>query len=323
MRKAIAAYEALYGPDHHDVAFLRLNLAIVLFQQLQLAEAEMYFRSAIAIQEKYPRQRVRAVPFYRLQLAQLLAARGKHAEAYAMLDAIEELRTGANDGFGLTPRQVQVIRAVVRLGQGDAIRGMPELAAAATDPAAFPPRTIVTVALLHDYFARGHLLAGDLRLARAEIDAALALAAKEGIAPARGLGLALRHGEILAREGRPEAAVAAIDAAVQKAGVAATNAETQAQVAVVRARVALLDGRFDTVVQRLEPWLAMPLDAGVELPIAIRGEMELLTGEAMMTTQPDAARRRLLQAQQSLLRSDVATSPRLARVRDALARLAV
>jgi tetratricopeptide (TPR) repeat protein len=322
MRAAIAAYERLYGPDHHDVAFLRLNLAIVLFQQLRLAEAEAYFRSAIAIQEKYPLQRVRAVAFYRLQLAQLLAARGKHAEAFAMLDAVERLRTGATDGYGLTPRQVQVIRGLTRLGQGDVDRGMPELQSAFTDPAAFPPRTIVSMPVLHDYLARGYLLGGDIRRARAEIDAARTLAAKEGISPARGLGIALRDAEIMAREGQQEAAVAAIASATKRAGVAAEYAETQAQIALVRGRVALVGGRFDEVGRILEPWLAAPLDAGVELPVATRGEMQLLTGEAMLARQPAAARTRLLEAEASLKASEVEGSPRLARVRAALARFA-
>jgi hypothetical protein len=176
--------------------------------------------------------------------------------------------------------------------------------------------------VLHDYLARGYLLGGDIRRARAEIDAARTLAAKEGISPARGLGIALRDAEIMAREGQQEAAVAAIASATKRAGVAAEYAETQAQIALVRGRVALVGGRFDEVGRILEPWLAAPLDAGVELPVATRGEMQLLTGEAMLARQPAAARTRLLEAEASLKASEVEGSPRLARVRAALARFA-
>jgi tetratricopeptide (TPR) repeat protein len=321
MSAAIADYERLYGPDHHDVAFLHLGLAIVLFQQLRLQEADDHFRIAIAVQEKYPSEHKRSAAFYRLQRAQLLAARGHYAESYAQFDDVEALRTGALDKFGLSPRQVKAIRGLIRVGQGDAERGIAEMQDAFTDPTPFARRTIVTPAVIHEYYARGYLMAGDVLRARAAIVRAHALAAEEGISPVRALWIALRDAEITAREGRPDLALPMVDEAVRKSGIAANSAEVQTQLALVRARIHVLAGQTDAVASVLAPWLDQPLAPGVELPIGVRGEMLLLSGEALMQSSPATARRRLVAAEADLRQNDVPASPRLVRVRSDLARL--
>jgi serine/threonine-protein kinase len=321
MSAAIADYERLYGPDHHDVAFLHLGLAIVLFQQLRLQEADDHFRIAIAVQEKYPSEHKRSAAFYRLQRAQLLAAQGRHAEAYGEIDDVEALRTGPPDKFALSPRQVKAVRGLIRVGQGDAERGIAEMQDAFTDPTPFARRTIVTPAVINEYYARGYLLTGDVARARAVIDRARALAADEGISPVRGLWIALRDAEVTAREGRPDLALPMVDEAARKSGVAANTAEVQTQLALVRARIHLVAGKTDDVASVLAPWLDQPLAAGVELPIGVRGEMLLLSGEALMASSPAIARKRLMAAEADLKRNDVAASLRLARVRSDLARL--
>jgi tetratricopeptide (TPR) repeat protein len=321
MAASIADFERLYGPDSHDVAFVRLSLALVLFDELRLQEAEEQFRAAIAIQEKYPSLRTQAVVFYRLQLAMLLMGRGRYAEAYSEMDSIEAVRKDAKDTFPLSPRQVQVLRGLARLAQGDVGRGLAEMQAAATDPGAFIRRTMVSTSVLHEFLARGYLLAGDIPRARAAVDTARAIAVKEGTSPVRNLWIALREAEVTAGEGQPDAGLEAVVAAAQKYAVAASSSEARLQIALVRARIQLTAGRTADALATLEPWLDRPLDPGVELPAAARAEMLLLAGEALAAAASPAARRRLLEAQAALKINDVAASPRLTRVHANLARL--
>ena len=94
------------------------------------------------------------------------------------------------------------------------------------------------------------------------------------------------------------------------------------QIALVRARIhTLADGR-DAVVATLAPWIDGPLGQGVELPKPIHGEMLMLAGEALMPSSPTDARRRLGEADAILRAVDAAASPRRARVRADLARVA-
>src|SRR5258706_1212290 len=228
---SIAGCERLYGRDSNDVASGRVGLALVLWNDLRLGLAEDQLRKAIEIQDKYPFLKTQSAAFYRLQLGQLMAQRGRYADALREIDTVEAVRSAAKDAFALTPPQVQGVRAFTRLTQGDYERGLAELEAAATDPAAFPRRSMISASVLQEFFARAYLLGGDVPRARAAVDKAREIAAKDGTTPIRSLFIALRDAETSAGEGRAAAALEALDAAVQKHTAPARNAEAQVQVA--------------------------------------------------------------------------------------------
>ena len=321
MAASIAGFERLYGADSRDVAFGRNGLALVLYEQLRLQEAEEQFRAAIAILEKYPSLRTQGAVFFRLQLATLLAARGRYTEAYAEMDAIEEIRRNVTDTFPLPPRQVQFVRASTRLAQGDPERGLSEMLAASSDPTAFVRRMMISPSVVQETLARGYLLAGDLVQARTAIDAARTIAAREGTTPLRNLWIALREAEVGANEGKPEAGLQAIAAAENKYAVAAKSNEAHLNIALARARIAATTGRTADVITLLAPWLDRPLEPGVELPAAVRAEMLLLSGEALAASSSPDARKRLLEAQAAIDLNDVPWSRRRTRVNAGISRL--
>jgi tetratricopeptide (TPR) repeat protein len=321
MLTALAGYERLYGPDYPDVAFLHEQLGVLLRLQLRLAEAEDHLRRAIAVYEKYPFQRRRGVAVDRFQLAALLAQRGRYAEAHAECEAVENARTNANDGYPLAPQQVRVGCAVAHVAQGDGKRGLAEIEATFADPTPFGRRSIMPGAAVNEYLAGGYLQVGDLANARAATDRALELAAKDGVPPIRAIWIALRDAEVTAREGRADLGLQKIDDAARRYPIAASNASARMDIALSRARILSAAQRPAQVVETLEPWLDRPLEPGVELPPAVRGEMQLLAGEALAASSPPAARRRLIEAETTLAANDVPSSARLKRVRADLARL--
>ena len=322
MADGAVIFERLYGPDHPDVAFLRLSRALVLTQQLRLVEADEDYKRAIASTEKRAWQHAKSAAFYRLQRALVLASRGRFDEAYPEMNAIAELRAGANDGFALSDRQVQVLRAATRAGQGDTDRAIAEIEAASTDSSAFPRRTIVSPSVLHEILARAYLARGDVASARAHVEQARTLAAQEGVPPVRQLWIALRDSEVTAREGRVADALALLAAAETKAGIVAKTAEASSQLALVRARILAGSRRYAETRAALNPWIGDSLPAGVELPVGVRAEMLLLDGEALAAGSPAAARARLMEADAALRASDVPGSARRTRAVQGLARLA-
>jgi serine/threonine protein kinase len=321
MLTALAEYERLYGTDYPDVAFLHEQLGVLLRLQLRLAEAEDHLRRAVAIYEKYPFQRRRGVAVDRFQLGALLAQRGRYAEAYAECEAAKDARTDANDGYPLAPQQVRVGCGALHLAQGDGGRGISEIEAAFADPAPFGRRSILPAAAVNEYLAGGYLQVGDLANARAATDRALDLAAKDGVPPIRAIWIALRDAEVTAREGNPQLGLQKIDDATRRYPIAASNASARMDLALSRARILSVASRPAEVVETLAPWLDRPLDQGIELPPAVRGEMQLLAGEALAASSPAAARRRLIEAETTLAANDVPSSLRLKRVRADLARL--
>jgi serine/threonine-protein kinase len=316
---AIGDFQHLYGPDHLNVAYLREGLALMLFQQLRLSEAENEFRAAIAIQEKYPFYRRTTTRAYRLQLAQLIAARGHYDEAYAQMDSIEAESRASTDSAGLVASHIPVVRSLSRIWHGDTEHALAELTAASADTTPFAPRALVSTSLLYEYFARAYLLAGDVPHARDAVDRARAIVAKEGTLPTRQFSLALRDAEVLAQEGHAERALETIDSAEKAYGIGRTAPDTRANIALTRARAQVVSGQGEAAIATLAPWLDKPLDAGVELPAATRAEMLLLSGEALALSNSVPARERLREAEAALRVNDIASSPRLARVHADLA----
>jgi len=323
MGRAIADYERLYGDDYTDVAFLHEQLSIVLRLQLRLAEAEEHIRRAIAIYEKYPYQRRRAVATDRFQLAGLLAQRGRYAEAYVESAAAEAARQDANDSYPLAPQQVAVARGAIRVMQGDGERGAAEIETAYADRAPFGRRSVIPPAAVNEFLAAAYLSIDDTARARVAADRALEAAAKDGVPPIRAIWIALRDAEVTAREGRPDLGLQKVDDATRRYATAAANASAQVDVALARARILSVGGQATTVVETLSPWLDRPLGPGIELPRAALGEMLLLTGEGLAASSRATARRRLTEAEAALRANDVASSPRLKRVQRDLARLTV
>jgi len=318
---AIHGFELLYGEDHQNVGYLHLTLALIQTQRMHLSEAEAEYRKAIEIQEKYPFFRRTVAREYRLQLAQLIAFRGRYDEAYAQMDELEAASRQTVDRGGLVAAHVPVVRALARIGHGESERALAELNAASQDTSSFGPRALASTSLLYEYLARAYLLAGDVPAARAAVDRALEIVAREGTVPVRRLWLSLRDSELQAFEGHADRALETVDRAQRTLGVGSTAPDARANVALTLARIGLVTQNGESALASLAPYLDQPLDPGVELPAAMRAEMLLLAGEALALTGSPDARRRLQEAESALRGNDVATSPRLLRARADLARV--
>ena len=72
---------SLYGPNHFDVAYNRVSLAMLLHEKGDLSAAESEYRQALTVYDKTlpPEHQWRASAL--MHLARLLAERGKAAEA--------------------------------------------------------------------------------------------------------------------------------------------------------------------------------------------------------------------------------------------------
>ena len=80
-RRALAIDEALYGPDHPDVATDLNNLAALLYTTNRLVDAEPLYRRALAIREASFGPDHPEVAKYLNNLAELLRATNRLAEA--------------------------------------------------------------------------------------------------------------------------------------------------------------------------------------------------------------------------------------------------
>ena len=270
---------------------------------------------------RYPFQTRRARAVYLTQYSVVLGALGRFDDAYAAIDAAEAARRDAQDSFAYSQRQVQVNRGALRVMQGDVAQGIAEIETAFSDRSTFTKRSLTPEPAVYEYLTRGYLLAGDLPHARIAADRARDTAARDGVPPARAIWIALREAEVTAEEGEPAAALRIVDDVIARHPVAARNMSAQMSVALARARIAAAAGHADDVLRALAPWLECALPQGAELPRDVRGEMQLLAGEALARATPARARERLLEAQATLQANDVPASPRLARVRHDLATL--
>jgi hypothetical protein len=238
---------------------------------------------------RYAFQTRRARAVYLTQYsAVVLGALGRFDDAHAAIDAAEAARRDAQDSFAYSQRQVQVNRGALRVMQGDVAQGIAEIETAFSDRSTFTKRSLTPEPAVYEYLARG---------------------------------IALREAEVTAEEGEPAAALRIVDDVIARHPVAARNMSAQMSVALARARIAAAAGHADDVLRALAPWLECALPQGAELPRDVRGEMQLLAGEALARATPARARERLLEAQATLQANDVPASPRLARVRHDLATL--
>ncbi|MDW8262337.1 MAG: serine/threonine-protein kinase, partial [Phycisphaerales bacterium] len=85
LRKCLAARLAFYGPDHPNVSYVKVRLALLRMQQGDLHEAEQLLRDAIAIDERLLPYAARLIEPY-LALAHIARMQGREELARDMLD---------------------------------------------------------------------------------------------------------------------------------------------------------------------------------------------------------------------------------------------
>ena len=83
LRDAVSTRVSLYGPDHYNVGYARVSLAILLHEKGDLAGSESEFRQALAIYDNSLPTNHQYRAALLMHFARLLVDRNKSAEALA------------------------------------------------------------------------------------------------------------------------------------------------------------------------------------------------------------------------------------------------
>lgn len=315
--RAANAFAALYGPDGVEVGMTRSTLAECHRQQLHLAEAEAEAVSSLEILRPFRGKRVDS-EIHGQRVLRLMADRGRISQAekkmQSVYDDLEATENRPKDSYVTTGITLSDFAAT----RGDAMRAA-HLIARHREP--IPGGSHITHLLVLLRAARTALVLANMTEARRAVAEMRVLERERGMPVDFSLAIAATAAEVAAADGDGARALAEYATFHSKFPMSRVSPATQLLIDMSKARTFAALKRWPEVDSTLRDWSSKPLLPGQELPVAVKGEMLLLAGEAAQKMGKSEARQLLIEANEILTRIHVPTSAALARSKVLLAQL--